>query len=161
MLNWMDKTHKTVYLLSQSLRLWPSQRLQLAMVINTRQVCCGYIGSGSHWTDTNRNDPQSHENAWCKGEIIEFPKHVSHQNFKHLQLKTDIHEKAVFTKIIGHVGHFRWLGPNVWWEISQIWIEYIKPIGQMSDEPWKFFMNTGKRFLTELIVFCLHGDSIM
>ena len=49
---------------------------------------------------------------------------------------------SVFTKIIGHVGHFRWLGPNVWWEISQIWIEYIKPIGQMSDEPWKFFMNT-------------------
>ena len=29
-------------------------------------------------------------------------------------------------KIIGHIGHFRWLGPNVWWEISQIWIEYIK-----------------------------------
>ena len=23
-------------------------------------------------------------------------------------------------KIIGHVGHFRWLGPNVWWDISQI-----------------------------------------
>ena len=52
--------------------------------------------------------------------------------------------KAVFTKIIGHVGHFRWLGPNVWWEISQIWIEYIKSIGQMSDEPWKFFMNTDR-----------------
>ena len=33
-------------------------------------------------------------NAWCKGEIIEFPKHVSHQNFKHLQLETDIHEKG-------------------------------------------------------------------
>ena len=37
-------------------------------------------------------------------------------------------------KIIGHIGHFRWLGPNVWWEISQIWIDYIKPIGQMFDE---------------------------
>ena len=49
------------------------------MVINTRQVCCGYIES---------------ENAWCKGEIIEFPKHVSHQNFKHLQLETAIHEKG-------------------------------------------------------------------
>ena len=24
-------------------------------------------------------------------------------------------------------------------EILQIWIEYTKPIGQMSDEPWKFF----------------------
>ena len=34
----------------------------------------------------------------------------------------------VFMKI---VGHFRWLGPNVWWEISQIWIEYIKRIRQM------------------------------
>ena len=43
----------------------------------------------------------------------------------------------VFTKIIGHVKHFWWLGPNVWWEISQIWIEY-KPIRQMSDEPRKF-----------------------
>ena len=40
----------------------------------------------------------------------------------------------------GHVGHFRWLGPNVWWENSQISIIYIKPIGQMSDEPWKFFV---------------------
>ena len=48
----------------------------------------------------------------------------------------------VFMKIIGHIGHFRWLGPNVWWEISQIWIEYIKPIGQMSDESWKFFGYT-------------------
>ena len=48
---------------------------------------------------------------------------------------------SVFTKIIGHVGHFRWLGLNVWWwwEISQILIGYIKSIGQMSDEPWKFF----------------------
>ena len=49
---------------------------------------------------------------------------------------------AVFMKIIGHIGHFWWLGPNVWWEISQIWIEYIKPIGQMSDESWKFFGYT-------------------
>ena len=48
----------------------------------------------------------------------------------------------VFTKIIGHVGHLRWLGPNVWWDISQIWIEYIKPIGHMSHEPWKFFGYT-------------------
>ena len=48
----------------------------------------------------------------------------------------------VFMKIIGHVGHFRWLGPNVWWEISQILIEYIKPIRQMSDEQWKFFGYT-------------------
>ena len=48
----------------------------------------------------------------------------------------------MFTKIIGHVGHFRWLGPNVWWEISQFWIEYIEPITQMSDEPWKFSGNT-------------------
>ena len=46
---------------------------------------------------------------------------------------------TAFTKILGHVGHFRWLGPNVWWEILQIWIKYIKPIKQMSDEPWKFF----------------------
>ena len=34
------------------------------------------------------------------------------------------------------------LGPNVRWEISQIWIEYIKPIGQMSDESWKFLGYT-------------------
>ena len=33
------------------------------------------------------------------------------------------HVMSVFMKIIGH---FRWLGPNVRWEISQIWIEYIK-----------------------------------
>ena len=52
--------------------------------------------------------------------------------------------RPVFTKIIGHVGHFRWLGPNVRWEISRILIEYIKPIGQMSDESWKFFGYTEK-----------------
>ena len=55
-----------------------------------------------------------------------------------------VHEKL---KIIGHIGHFRWLGPNISWEISQIWIEYIKPIGQMSDESWKFFRYTGCRQL--------------
>ena len=49
---------------------------------------------------------------------------------------------AVFTKIIGHVGHFRWLGPNVWRKTSQIWREYIKPVRQMSDDPWKFFSYT-------------------
>ena len=48
-------------------------------------------------------------------------------------------DNTVFMKIIGHIRYFWWLGPNVWWEISQIWIEYIKPIGQMSDEPWEFF----------------------
>ena len=47
--------------------------------------------------------------------------------------------QTVFTKFIGH---FRWTGPNVWWEISLIWIEHIKPIGQMSHEPWKFFSYT-------------------
>ena len=45
---------------------------------------------------------------------------------------------TVLMKIIGHVRHFRWLGPNVWVQISQTWIEYIKPIGQISDEPWRF-----------------------
>ena len=34
-------------------------------------------------------------------------------------------------KIMGHIRHSQWLGPNVWWDISQIWLEYIKPIGQM------------------------------
>ena len=34
----------------------------------------------------------------------------------------------MYAKNVRHVGHFRWLGPNVWWEISQIYIEYIKPI---------------------------------
>ena len=57
---------------------------------------------------------------------------------------------TVFTKIIGHVGHFRWQGPNVRWEISRIWIEYIKPIGQMSDESWKFFGYTGTNLLLAL-----------
>ena len=37
-------------------------------------------------------------------------------------------------EIIGHIGYFRWLGPNVWWEISQIRIEYIKPIRRMNHE---------------------------
>ena len=45
-------------------------------------------------------------------------------------------------KIIGHIGYFWWLDPNVLWEFSQIWIEYIKPIGQMSNESRKFFQYT-------------------
>ena len=51
-------------------------------------------------------------------------------------------------KNVGHVRHFRWLGPNVWWKISQIYIEYIKPIRQMSDEPWKFFTYTATASLS-------------
>ena len=50
---------------------------------------------------------------------------------------------AVFMKVVGHIRHFQWLGPNVWWEISQI---FIKPIGQMSHESWKFFGYTGLEF---------------
>ena len=65
--------------------------------------------------------------------------------------------KAVFTKIIGHVGHFRWLGLNVWWEIWQILIEYVKPIGQMSDDGWKFFGYTGKELTIHSdFIFCCH-----
>ena len=48
----------------------------------------------------------------------------------------------MFTKIIRHIRHFQWLDPNVWCEISQIRIEYIKPIGQISDESWKFWGYT-------------------
>ena len=50
-------------------------------------------------------------------------------NSIHVQWGQFISALAVFTKINGHDEH-------VWWEISQIWIEYIKPIRQMSDEPW-------------------------
>ena len=47
------------------------------------------------------------------------------------------------SSFIRHIRHFLWLlGPNVWWQVSQIWIEYIQLIGQMSDEPWKFFGYT-------------------
>ena len=49
---------------------------------------------------------------------------------------------TVFMKIIGHIRHFRRLGPNLWWEISQIWIEYIKAIEQLFHESWKFFGYT-------------------
>ena len=53
---------------------------------------------------------------------------------------------TVFMKIVGHVGHFRWLEPNVRWEIWYISIEYIKPIRQLSDESWKFFSDTQMRY---------------
>ena len=61
-----------------------------------------------------------------------------------LDAKYNVHKmnEAMFTNIIGHVGYLWWVGPNVWWEISQIWIEYIQPIEQMSDEPWKFLGYT-------------------
>ena len=39
---------------------------------------------------------------------------------------------AEFTKIIGHVGHFRWIGPKVWWEISRICIECMKHTRQLN-----------------------------
>ena len=51
-------------------------------------------------------------------------------------------------KNVGHIRRFRWLGPNFWWEISQICIEYIKPINmikQMSDESCKLFACTEYR----------------
>ena len=51
-------------------------------------------------------------------------------------------------KMSGTSENFRWLGPDVWWEISQIYIEYIKPIRQMSDEPWKFFAYTDNWIFT-------------
>ena len=41
------------------------------------------------------------------------------------------------------------------WEISQILIEYIKPIEQMSDEPWKFFSYTETQEIHLLHKICL------
>ena len=61
MLDWMDKTHKT-------LQITPF------MAFSTIQASHGY----------------NHK----AGEIIELPEYVSHQNFKQLQLETDIHEKS-------------------------------------------------------------------
>ena len=34
----------------------------------------------------------------------------------------------VWSVLAKNIRHFWWLGPNVWWEISQIYIEYTKPI---------------------------------
>ena len=48
----------------------------------------------------------------------------------------------MLAKNVGKARHFQRLGPDVWWEISQIYIEYIKPTRQMSDELWKFFTFT-------------------
>ena len=48
---------------------------------------------------------------------------------------------SVSAKSVRHFWHFRQLGPNVWWEISLIYIEYLKPIGQMSIKPWELFCN--------------------
>ena len=48
------------------------------------------------------------------------------------------------SSFIRHIRHFLWLlGPNVWWQISQIWIEYIqlqccpksKILGSPTDQP--------------------------
>ena len=60
MLDWMDKTHKTVYLLSKSLRLWPSQRLQLAMVITTWQVDAVVISGVGHTRLTQTEMTHNH-----------------------------------------------------------------------------------------------------
>ena len=67
------------------------------------------------------------------------------KNFVCLHLSTTL--KTNFQCVSCHVNHgthqtFPMIGPNVWWEISQIWIKYIKPIRQMSDKSWKFFRCT-------------------
>ena len=67
---------------------------------------------------------------------------------------------AVSMKIIGHVRHFQRLGPNVWWEISQIWIECIKSIRQMYDEPWKYFGYTATT-LTQYVLMMPCDDRSM
>ena len=56
--------------------------------------------------------------------------------------KVQLYANTMFIKIIGHIVHFRWLGPNVWREISQIWIEYIKPIRQIVWWSTKSFLAT-------------------
>ena len=84
-----------------------------------------------------------HHIGWCPGSCCNngYPSKTSANTLVILQSCTKP-SNSVFMKIIRHIGHFRWLGPNVWWGISQIWKEYIKPIKQMSDESWKFFGYT-------------------
>ena len=91
-LDWMNRTHKTVYLLSKTLRFTAFSMTPASHGYNHK---AGLLYREWVTLDWHKHKwRQSHENAWCKGEIIEFAKHVSHQNFKHLQLETDIHEKG-------------------------------------------------------------------
>ena len=83
-------------------------------------------------------------------KVCGHPALLTHWSYIFLALTHWYESGTVFTKIIGHIGHFRWLGPNVRWEIWRILIEYIKPIGQMSDESWKFFGYTAGTEQTDL-----------
>ena len=69
--------------------------------------------------------------ASLQNSLLSFPQttHVGIASSIAVDLSANLAQNnslPVFTKIIRRVGHFRWLGPNVWWEISQFWIEYIK-----------------------------------
>ena len=59
---------------------------------------------------------QSH----CQHSMLNSSELPCQQGSHRLSIMTPPAPNAVFTKI---VGHFRRLGPNVWWEISQIWID--------------------------------------
>ena len=69
---------------------------------------------------------------------------------------------GVQVKNIRHFRYFWRLGPNIWREISQIYKEFIKPIRQMSDEPWKFFARlvaeiSSLELTMQHALWCFHG----
>ena len=51
--------------------------------------------------------------------------------------------------------HLKTVFPNVWREISQILIEHIKPIGQMSDELWNFFGYNVENVICKMVAILL------
>ena len=76
----------------------------------------------------------SHYLSQCRPRSLSSYSITRLQWVKGVKIVTSLLNSTVFTKISKHIGHFEWMGPNVWQDISQIWIEYIiKHIGQMSD----------------------------
>ena len=81
---------------------------------------CTYESRLAHNSIMNLSVSHASRQSHCQHSMLNSSELPCQQGSHRSSIMTPPAQNAVFTKIIGH---FRRLVPNVWWEISQIWIE--------------------------------------
>ena len=85
---------------------------------------CTYESHLAHNSIVNLSVSHASRQSHCHHNMLNSSELPCQRGSHRSSIMTPPAPNAGFTKIIGH---FRQLVPNVWWEISQIWIEF-KPI---------------------------------
>ena len=132
--SYIDTENKTIYMYHHFVTYWKLKSCEIQKLHESSYLYKSavmqntvYIYINSLWSSDAiwRHTPWStlvKIMAWC----LMAPSHYLNRCWLLISgvLCDSPKDNTVHAKNAGHVTRFRWLGPNVWWEISQIYIEY-------------------------------------